>query len=449
MIKINKRQDNIFLIKGVFAEDDKKSEAIIAKDLAVTEDINAKVAYVYLGKKAAFKYKTMKKVAAAISSYARDAQVDVQTFVNDEVKNECVVYAITEAYILKTASLYSAKENKKNEHKDIDLINVTEEASKAFDEIKILTEARNYTRNLQITPPNILNSETYAAQIVDDFKSVSNVKVTVLNKKQITDKKMGLLLSVNKGSAYEPRVVVLEYTSDSSKEKTGIVGKGITFDAGGYNIKTGRFMSGMKYDMSGSAIVAGLIKALALTKAKANVVGILVLTDNMISSVASTPDSVWYAMNGKSVEINNTDAEGRLALADGLTFAARDYKASRLIDVATLTGAVISALGNTYTGVWSTTEKGWEDIAKAAKNADEQIWRLPLHEDYEQFIKGSKVADLFNTDLSGNAGSSSAAMFLTNFVEGKEYIHLDVAGTADVKDAPMAPMIKTLYELVK
>lgn len=447
MIKIATANKEFFTVKAVF-ESKTLDKSIIRKDGTITEDISKKEVLVYFAKESSLTWDSIKALAKKLAKYPRDLQIDVKSFESKELKNECVVDAFVREYSFANHSNYTAKTKKAEKANDMILLNLDAKGKEAFTESLILAEAVNYARNYQITPPNILNSESYAKMITKDFEGAKNISVKVLNKAEITKLGMGLLLSVNKGSAYEPRVVILEYKGNaSSKDKTVLVGKGITFDAGGMNIKTGRSMNGMKYDMSGSAIVAGTMKAISAIKPKSNVSAIMVLTDNMISPVASTPDAVWTAMNGKTVEINNTDAEGRLALADGLTYGAKVLKATRLIDVATLTGAVISALGNTYTGAWATTDKAWKDISAAAERADELVWRLPLHKDYFKFMEGSKVADMFNTDLSGNAGSSSAAMFLTQFVEGVEYIHLDVAGTADVKEEPMGVMLRTLVEV--
>ena len=195
-----------------------------------------------------------------------------------------------------------------------------------------------------------------------DVKS-ANVKVTVLNKKEIEQQKMSLFLSVNMGSGYEPRLVVIEYNGDpKSKEKIALVGKGITFDSGGYNLKGSQHILRMKFDMSGAAISAAVLKGVIEQKPKVNVVAVLPLTDNKISSFGQTPDSIWTSMSGKTVEVNNTDAEGRLILADAITYAIKKTNATEIIDIATLTGAIVIALGETYTGVWSTCCKRWEQF---------------------------------------------------------------------------------------
>lgn len=447
MIKLAELTKSTFVLRALFDKENLPKN-IIKKENALTENADKNEVFIYLGKEKDFSFEKLCPALNAVLAYARDIQVDIKSFVTKDVKEEDVVRIFVEKYIYKNADLYNIKTSKKADKTNVSLINTTKTAIEVFKKAEVLAEARNWSRDLQITPPNVLNSVKLADVVKKELTKHKNLKVTVLTKKEIVASKMGLLLSVNAGSAYEPRVVIMEYKGSTSKDVTAIVGKGITFDAGGYNIKTAGHMSGMKYDMSGSAIVAGLMCAIAQLKPKSNVTGVMVITDNMISPVASTPDSVWTAMNGKTVEINNTDAEGRLALADGLTYSVKKLGATRLVDIATLTGAVISALGSTYSGVWSTTEKGWLDFEQAAKKANELVWRMPLHEDFIKPMKASKVADLKNTNLTGKGGSSSAAMFLTHFTEGKEFIHLDVAGTADVDDEPKAPLLKTLFELV-
>ena len=305
----------------------------------------------------------------------------------------------------------------------------------------------NFARSLQATSPNILNSVKLANDIKKFLSSEKNLKVKILTKSEIVKNKMGLLLVVNSGSNHDPRVVVIEYKGDAkSKEKQALVGKGITFDAGGYNIKTGVHMLGMKYDMSATAIIAGAMKAIAKSKPKKNIVAVLCMTDNIVSKTSTVPDSVVTSMNGMSVEINNTDAEGRLVLADGITYAIRKCGATKILDMSTLTGAIIVALGKTYSGVWATNDSDYLQIKHASFKANEKIWRMPFNNDFLRFMKASPVADLRNTDYTGEGGSNSAAMFLKSFTEKLPYIHLDIAGTANVKDTPTSCLVKTIYE---
>ena len=446
MIKTLDKANGNFLIKAVY-EEDKLDELVIKKNGEITEFLDKKEAVIFMGKKAESKKDAFKGTAIKFASLKRDFELDVQSFVVGDLNEEFVVEKLVEQYKFINDEIYNVKTKKEKEEKELALI-VTEKGKKAFEKAFILEEARTWARNFQIMPPNVLNSEVYADMVEKELKKFDNLKVSVLNQKQIEELKMGLLLSVNKGSKFEARVVVVEYTGNpESKEKTVVVGKGIVFDAGGYNIKTGKNMGEMKYDMSGSASAAGAMKAIAQLKPKSNFSIVLVITDNMISPDASTPDAVWTSMNGKTVEINNTDAEGRLALADGITYAVRNLNATRVIDIATLTGAVLVALGTTFTGVWATNEKDWDVVQNAANKADELVWRLPFHADFFKYMKGSKVADLKNTDLTGMGGSSSAAMFLKSFAEDKDYVHMDIAGSSNVNSTPTGVMVKTLFEI--
>ncbi|MEA4276594.1 M17 family metallopeptidase [Mycoplasma sp. 21DD0573] len=453
MIKtVDKVRNNSMLLKAVYKNDENLPSTLIQKNNVVTEYFDKNEALVFMGEKDKLSFDSVAKFAKGFfTNQGRDIQVDLDSFVTEKVTLAQVVKAFVEVYNYVNADLYSAKTAKKDEKFAISLLSVKDENeyADALKQAVVLSEAVNFARNLQVTPPNICNSEWLAEVVRKDLEQYSNLKVAVLNKKQIEEQKMGLLLSVNRGSMFEPRVVVIEYNGNpESNEKTVYVGKGITFDSGGYNIKTGRNMLGMKFDMSGSVFVASALKAIAQLKPKTNVAAIMCITDNRVNGDASLPDSVWTSMNGKTVEINNTDAEGRLVMADGLTYAVRNLKATRLVDVATLTGAILVALGQTYTGAWATTDAAWEELLKAAKEQNELVWRMPLDEAFAKEIRNSVVADLKNTDLSGiGGGSSSAAMFLKEFTEDVEYIHLDVAGTADIASRPTGVMVKTLTQL--
>ncbi|WP_280124635.1 M17 family metallopeptidase [Mycoplasmopsis bovis] len=447
---ISSKRDNNMLLKATFA-DETKCNFLIKKDNSITEYHEKNEALVYFSKKESLSFSDLEGFFKGLAVNAnRNYQVDLASFATEKVEIVKVIDAFVRAVYFAKGEIFSAI--KKDEKEEIELVpfieTISEQANAQFNKSLILAKATNFARDLQIMPPNICNSEFLAQKVAEDLEQYKNLKVTVLKKKEIEELKMGLLLSVNKGSVYEPRVVVIEYNGDKdSSEKTVMIGKGITFDSGGYSLKPSRSMVSMKFDMSGSAIVAATMKAIAQLKPKKNVSAIMCITDNRVNGDASLPDSVWVAMNGKSVEINNTDAEGRLVMADGLVYGAKVLNATRLIDVATLTGAMVVALGQTYTGAWATSDKAWEDIKKAAENANELVWRMPLDKAFAKNIKSSKVADLKNTDFSGNAGSCSAAMFLEEFTEGVEHIHLDVAGTAEISDVPQGIMVKTLTEL--
>ncbi|MBN4089360.1 leucyl aminopeptidase family protein [Mycoplasma enhydrae] len=451
--QLETRRNASTLLKAIFKED-KLPLNLVQKQNAITEYISENVAYVYMGKKEDIKYDSIYDLAINLGlNAARDYQIDLESFA---VEKKICIYSVTDAFTkginFSAAKLFNKKTVYKKENKNqlsLYIKETNKELINTFEKAKILVEAQNWARNLGLTPPNELNSEQLAEITEKELRQYKNLSINVLTKKEIEKLGMGLLLSVNRGSTFEPRVVVIEYTGNkASKEKTVLIGKGITFDSGGYNIKTGRYMNGMKYDMSGSAVVAAVMKVVAQLKPNTNVSAVMCITDNRVNGDASLPDSVWTSMSGKTVEVNNTDAEGRLVMADGLYYGATHLNATRLIDVATLTGAMIMALGDTYTGVWSTSDKGWQDVKSAAKIQNELVWRMPLDDEYLEYMKGSLVADLKNTDFTGKAGSSSAAMFLKEFTNGVEHIHFDIAGTCDVDEQPMFAMVKTISELV-
>ncbi|MCP4337236.1 MAG: leucyl aminopeptidase family protein [Mycoplasma sp.] len=452
MIKTSKTKSNLTDLKGVF-QDSQIPKSVNKKEMEYTYFPSDEIGYIYLGKRSEFTLKKLKKaIMVIIQNNKKGMNLEIKDFSNEEMTEEEIIKLFVETYEFETAVLWNKKtgDKKPKEPKDIIITDINSELSKkAFTESLILSESQTFARNLQTMAPNECNSETLAKMIESEFSEVQNISTKVLKLEEIKKMNMGLLLAVNSASNYEPRVVVLEYKGDpSSKEKTVMVGKGITFDAGGMNIKTGRHMLGMKYDMSGAAIVTAAMKAIASISPKANISIVAPLTDNVISNTAGLPDSVWTSMNGKTVEINNTDAEGRLVMADAITYGIRNLGATKIIDISTLTGAVLVALGQTFTGVWTTKDSDWELINKTAKIQNELVWRMPFHEDFGKYINKSLVADLKNTDLTGLGGSSSAAMFLKEFTENVDYIHLDIAGTAaDNNGKCFGPMVKTLAKL--
>jgi leucyl aminopeptidase len=284
--------------------------------------------------------------------------------------------------------------------------------------------------------PNFLHSVEYAKRIEADVKkNLKGVKVTILNKAQIQKEKMGLFLSVNAGSAHEPRLVHLTYTPPKATTKTkhiALVGKGITFDTGGYSLKPGANMAGMKNDMGGSATVYGAFRAAVLEKAPVKITCILALTDNAVSSTATFPDAIITGRNGKTVEILNTDAEGRLILADALDYAC-DQKPDYIIDAATLTGACLVALGNQVCAILGNDQKWIEEIITSAKSQNEYMWQLPIIDEWRQDIK-SKVADIKNIGTPMRAGTAIGAAFLEEFIKNDiKWAHLDIAGVVDAQ----------------
>jgi len=324
----------------------------------------------------------------------------------------------------KTGTLIIAGVDKKNVSK----------IEKALVSTKNICESIDTIKDFVNEAPNFLHSEEYAKRVEADVKkNLKGVKVKILNKAQIQKEKMGMLLSVNAGSAYEPRIVHLTYEPSKSNKNTkhvALVGKGITFDTGGYSLKPGASMAGMKNDMGGSATVYGAFRAAVLEKAPIKITCILAMTDNAVNEFATVPDSIVTARNGKTVEILNTDAEGRLILGDALDYAC-DQNPDYIIDAATLTGACLVALGNQVCGILGNDQKWIEQILSAAKNQDEYMWQLPIIEEWRQDIK-SKVADLKNIGTPMRAGTAIGAAFLEEFIKNDiKWAHLDVAGVVD------------------
>lgn len=447
------------LLKGFFSDETHDKE-LIKEPLYISDFLEKKESYICLGKKSEYSKCFFKKaVNTIVSRNIYDYEIDLETFVNEDKDIKlCTAtrfFTISFIYSNDSETLYSAKtEEKKDKVAKLFLITENSKMQKIMDDSKVVAHYTNLARKFQAMPPNECTSEWLADEMERLLKEKKNKDISfrILNKEEITKEKMNLFLSVNKGSAHEARLVVAEYKGNpESDEKIAYIGKGIIFDSGGYNLKGSRAIQGMKFDMSGAAICFSAFMAINELKPKTNISIVLPLTDNKISSDANLPDAIWKSMNGKTVEINNTDAEGRLVLADAITYAIRKLGATQIVDVATLTGAIISAFGHTYTGGWSTCDRNWEKLVEASKKYDELIWRMPFHADFAKNIKKSNFADLKNTDLSGKGGSISAAMFLKEFIEDKPYIHLDIAGTAGNGDNPTGVLVKTLtqYAIVK
>jgi leucyl aminopeptidase len=291
----------------------------------------------------------------------------------------------------------------------------------------ILGEAANATREMVNTPANDM-TPTHLAERAKELGKRYGLKVSVLDRAELKKLGMGAFLSVAAGSDEPPKVIALEYTGDKhSKVKLGLVGKGITFDTGGISLKPALDMDAMKGDMAGGAAVIGALAAIAQLKPKINVIGVIAATENMPSGKATKPGDVVRAMNGKTIEVINTDAEGRLVLADGLLYA-RKQGATHLVDIATLTGAVVVALGNTSTGVMSNDRELADLFHRATAPYGERYWELPLFPEYAELIK-SPIADMKNSG-GRQAGTIFGAMFLKEFVDDTPWIHLDIAGTS-------------------
>ncbi|MBV8977275.1 MAG: leucyl aminopeptidase [Alphaproteobacteria bacterium] len=314
-------------------------------------------------------------------------------------------------------------------------------ARRTWPAMDAVAEGMFLARDLVNEPPNVLSPQEFATRAKQLSKL--GVKVEVLGEKEMKKLGMGALLGVGQGSERESQLVVMQWNGARGKAQAPVafVGKGVCFDSGGLSLKTGQGMMGMKGDMGGAAAVTGAIRALAARRAKVNAVGVIGLVENMPSGTAQRPDDVVTSMSGQTIEVLNTDAEGRLVLADALTYTQRTFKPAFVIDLATLTGAIMVALGTENAGLFSNDDKLARRIEAAGKAVGEPVWRLPLGAGYDKMIR-SKIADMKNITGTTNAGSIAAAQFLKRFVEKDQaWAHLDIAGTAwqDGEQKSLAP----------
>ena len=325
---------------------------------------------------------------------------------------------------------------------------------RAMEEAQIVGESQNFTRELVNEPSNRM-TPTILADRARKMAQEVGLKCEIYGADKIKELKMGAFWGVAQGSDEPPALIVLRYEPAGAPANPvlGLVGKGITFDTGGISIKPADGMEKMKYDMAGGAAMLGAMRAIALLKPKVKVIAVVCATENMPSGKAQKPGDVQIAMSGKSIEIINTDAEGRLVLADGLHYA-KQLGCTHLVDAATLTGAVVVALGYVNAGAFANDDKFYDRFSDATRRAGERFWRMPLDEDYKESIK-SNIADIMNTGGRWG-GAVTAAMFLKEFAEDTPWIHLDIAGTAWMEEqkpwiakGPSGIALRSLVEFVK
>ena len=331
---------------------------------------------------------------------------------------------------LKSYEFTKYKSKKNNRHISINVIgNKNKPSSQNLLKFSALEAGTFFTRDLVSEPGNILHPDEYAKRLNSLRKD--GLKVTIFDEKKL--KKLGMfsLLGVGMGSVRGSYLVTMEWNGLKNKSKPlAFVGKGVTFDTGGYSLKPARFMEDMTYDMAGSAAVVGLMKTLALRKAKINAVGVVGLVENMVSGIAQRPGDIVKSYSGKTIEVLNTDAEGRLVLADALTYTEKKFRPKFIVDLATLTGAIIVSVGSEYAGLFSNDENLSKQIINAGEIVEEKLWRMPLHKNYDKLMD-SKNADVQNINYVGGAGSTTAAQFLQRFILNKTpWAHLDIAGMA-------------------
>ena len=348
-----------------------------------------------------------------------------------QILNKDAIYSCAESLRLSTFkdNRFNSKKDEKNLLNKIEFLDFHKLQETSFKYIEDICEGVELARELVAAPPNSLTPSEMAKKAIDLAKN-NNLQANILDKNKCNELSMGAYLAVAKGSDLEPKFIHLIYKPKGKvKEKIALVGKGLTFDSGGYNLKVGASqIEMMKYDMGGSAAVLGAAKALGALQPKGIEIHFIVAAcENMINGSAVHPGDVVTASNGKTIEINNTDAEGRLTLADALTYAS-NLNPDTIVDLATLTGACVVALGNDVAGMWSNNKKLSKELLNAAKESGEGLWQMPLHKSYKEGLK-SHIADMKNTGPRAG-GSITAALFLEEFFDSNiKWAHIDIAGT--------------------
>lgn len=449
---------NRLLVVGFFSDTNKEiidyDRSLISDKLhAVSIVSEKKTIYVCLGKAKSFNKKVLFTIAHTLTGLRRyQLDFDLKSFTNQSVSQGDVFDIFARSWYYLFHSPLQHKSNFKPEPKThFHLLTTIAKSETILAKIKTIFQAVSFCRNLQDEAPNVLHSEAFAKLMSERFESDPKVACQILDREGIVKEQMNLLLAVNAGSQYEPRVVVLKYHGDPTnpKQTTVLLGKGITFDTGGYSLKPSNYQLGMKFDMSGAAIVISTLAAISELQLKVNVVAIACLTDNAIGSKATLVESVIKSKSGKTVEITNTDAEGRLVLADGIAYALEHIKPTQIIELSTLTGAISVTLGDWMSGVFVNpkAESLYLEILKSATKVNEKIWRLPVTEENVMMMK-SPIADLVNANKGYKGGSSNAAAFLFQFAGKTPFIHFDIAGTATKPENTFGTgvMIQTLVQ---
>ncbi len=405
------------------------------KEKKIIQRNQDKVNYIFINCIGQKKSSDFENIGSMLFDFLSNNKIENSFFNYSSIKITNVqIERILHGATLKSYS-FEIYKTKKNIKKFIN-INIVGKSNKNLLKTKLdaLTEGVFLTRDLVSEPGNILHPDEYAKRITMLRKI--GIKVTVYDKKKLKKMGCGALLGVGQGSIRGSYLVTMEWKGASSKTKPlAFVGKGVCFDTGGISLKPAKFMEDMTYDMAGSAVVVGLMKNFALRKAKINAVGVVGLVENMPGGNAQRPGDIVKSYSGKTIEVLNTDAEGRLVLADALTFTEEKFKPNLIIDLATLTGAIIVSLGSEYAGLFSNNDKLSKQLYEAGEQVEEKVWRMPLHKNYDNLIN-SKNADMQNINYVGGAGSTTAAQFLQRFILNKTpWAHLDIAGMSFSKYA--------------
>jgi leucyl aminopeptidase len=416
------------------------------------------------GKAKNFSAYELRKLAGTAVRFLKPKQIRSLSFVSPDLPSGSIdaVKALVEGAFVGDFDPDTYKSDRKDQHVEEFAIVAPASADRqalerAVTEASVIGESQNFTRELVNEPGNRMTPSTLAERARKMAQEVNSphFSVEVMGADEIKKLKMGAFWSVAQGSDEPPALIVMRYSPPGAPEEPvlGLVGKGITFDSGGISIKPSDGMEKMKYDMAGGAAMLGAMRAVAMLQPRVRVIGIVCATENMPSGKAQKPGDVQIAMSGKSIEIINTDAEGRLVLADGLAYA-RQLGCTHLVDAATLTGACVVALGMVNAGVFANDDNMYARFSSALQRAGEKMWRMPLDEEYRELIR-SGIADIKNTG-GRYGGAISAAMFLKEFVDQTPWIHLDIAGVAWVEEnkswiaqGPSGIAVRSLVEFVK
>ena len=403
----------------------------LKKNLFIFE-VNSKKKIVLISIKKNLKNSDIENLGAEFYAHINKGKNSVYYINTDVIYNSSKNFIGYFLHGLKLKS-YEFKKYKTKKDKKVISINISGSKNKPSTlnqlKFKALEEGTFFARDLVSEPGNILHPDEYAKRL--NHLKKDGLKVNIYDEKKLKRMGMNALLGVGMGSIRGSYLVTMEWNGVKNNSKPlAFVGKGVTFDTGGYSLKPARFMEDMTYDMAGSAAVVGLMKNLALRKAKINAIGVVGLVENMVSGDAQRPGDIVKSYSGKTIEVLNTDAEGRLVLADALTFTEKKFKPKIIVDLATLTGAIIVSLGSEYAGLFSNDDNLSKQILNAGKKVEEKLWRMPLHKNYDKLMN-SKNADMQNINYVGGAGSTTAAQFLQRFILNKTpWAHLDIAGMA-------------------
>ena len=418
-----------------------------------TEGIGARrILMMGMGKRKDFSLDRIRSIAANSSRYARRIHIKemaIHDFSSCDVNASDSAEAIVEGVLLGMYRFDKYKSKKKSPTKLLESVKIVAASEDAVSALQVgankgrhLAECANYVRDL-VNEPACFMTPTIFAQRAEEIARQTGIEIQVLEQSDLEREGMGAFLAVARGSDQPPKMVVMQYKGNPDAKTIGIVGKGVTFDSGGYDLKPSQAMLRMYGDMAGAAATLGAIHAIALQKLPINVVAVMPLTENLINGKAFKPSDILYSMSGKTIEMLNTDAEGRLLLCDALTYIQKYHKPDVLLDIATLTGAAIIALGRTVSAVLTNDDSLYSRMFQAGEYCGERVWHLPLYDEFRSQLV-SDVADIESVG-GRSAGTITAAMFLKEFIdEGQPWMHIDIAGTSMMEEE-IARYVKNPY----